>query len=446
MAADEKPVSLAKAVRQRRVELRMTQSELARASDYSQESISKIESGAMVPNGDRLGALAKALGISIQDLGVDDHDTATPTQLPAVSKPRTSLARLPRLAAENVDRIADLHRRQELLEGRAEDAFRPLETAKGATVDQFLRPFLELVSDIDGLNSALPEIIEGLGGSAVTPNGDAESALSEVVAEQRQAIAATIVGQAAMGAVSGALAGGAAAAATYATVAAVASASTGTAIASLSGAAATNATLAAIGGGSVAAGGLGVAGGTMILTGIVAAPLVLGLGFAAARAGRQILDKEEERARHIDDAEAQIEAANQRISDAMYWAGQAQAFLIMATSRGSTMIREIRDGVVDETTTWDAMANEERSRVLALIELATVTMTVMPIPVFPTFGPEALSEGGADPGLALERSGTGTGFASEVASTLDGPSVTSNTHWNAGVLESAFAWVATSSS
>lgn len=51
-------------------------------------------------------------------------------------------------------------------------------------------------------------------------------------------------------------------------------ASTGTAISSLGGVAATNATLAWLGGGSLAAGGLGMAGGTFVLGGIVAAPVI----------------------------------------------------------------------------------------------------------------------------------------------------------------------------
>lgn len=61
-----------------------------------------------------------------------------------------------------------------------------------------------------------------------------------------------------------------------------ASASTGTAIASLSGVAATNATLAWFGGGSLAAGGLGMAGGTAVLGGIVAGPVLAVAGFIMA--------------------------------------------------------------------------------------------------------------------------------------------------------------------
>lgn len=61
-----------------------------------------------------------------------------------------------------------------------------------------------------------------------------------------------------------------------------ASASTGTAIASLSGVAATNATLAWFGGGSLAAGGFGMAGGSLVLGGIVAGPVLAVAGFIMA--------------------------------------------------------------------------------------------------------------------------------------------------------------------
>lgn len=61
-----------------------------------------------------------------------------------------------------------------------------------------------------------------------------------------------------------------------------ASASTGTAIASLSGVAATNATLAWFGGGALSVGGLGMAGGTFVLGGIVAGPVLAVAGFLMA--------------------------------------------------------------------------------------------------------------------------------------------------------------------
>lgn len=62
----------------------------------------------------------------------------------------------------------------------------------------------------------------------------------------------------------------------------LASASTGTAISGLSGIAATNATLAWLGGGALSVGGMGIAGGTAVLGGIVAAPVLAVGGFILA--------------------------------------------------------------------------------------------------------------------------------------------------------------------
>lgn len=61
---------------------------------------------------------------------------------------------------------------------------------------------------------------------------------------------------------------------TWTLVSMLGTASTGTAIGSLSGVAATNATLAWFGGGSLATGGAGMLGGTTILTGFLALPVV----------------------------------------------------------------------------------------------------------------------------------------------------------------------------
>ena len=92
----------------------------------------------------------------------------------------------------------------------------------------------------------------------------------------------------------GSLAGVAAGGGAYLGVGSLATASTGTAISGLSGAAATNATLAWLGGGSLASGGFGMAGGTLVLGGLVAGPLLAigGSVFAAkaAKAKDQAID------------------------------------------------------------------------------------------------------------------------------------------------------------
>ena len=94
-------------------------------------------------------------------------------------------------------------------------------------------------------------------------------------------------------------AGGLAGLAAYGGVGLLATASTGTAIAGLSGVAATNATLAWLGGGSLATGGFGMAAGTVVLGGIVAAPVLA--------VGGMILASKAEAAK--EDAYANLEVA-----------------------------------------------------------------------------------------------------------------------------------------
>lgn len=106
----------------------------------------------------------------------------------------------------------------------------------------------------------------------------------------------------------GSLAAGAGAAlASYAAVGALAHAGTGAAIAGLSGVAASNATLAWLGGGTLAAGGLGVAGGAMVLGGMVAAPMLLILGFRSSAKAKENLAHARSNLAEAEKAKAQSE-------------------------------------------------------------------------------------------------------------------------------------------
>ena len=129
----------------------------------------------------------------------------------------------------------------------------------------------------------------------------------------------------AFGVGAGALAAGTGAAlVSYAAVGAFASAGTGAAIAGLSGAAATNATLAWLGGGALTAGGLGVAGGMWVLGGMVAAPMLLVLGFMSSAKAKENLANARSNLANAKEAKSQadvIVAACDGISErtALFW-------------------------------------------------------------------------------------------------------------------------------
>lgn len=123
-----------------------------------------------------------------------------------------------------------------------------------------------------------------------------------------------------MGKVAGAgVVGAASAYAVYGGVMALAAASTGTPIAALSGVAAYNATLAAIGGGSLATGGLGMAGGTMILGGVVAAPIIAVAGWAFASHAEEALSDAFKVREEVDEAVIKLESAGNKLKETIYY-------------------------------------------------------------------------------------------------------------------------------
>lgn len=138
--------------------------------------------------------------------------------------------------------------------------------------------YLKVGQDFNEFQTIAQKLIEQTDASVAK---EIKAAIPEFKIRKIQTVAMNAVQYTAK--VAGAATGGAAAAyAVYGGVMALAAASTGTPIAALSGVAAYNATLAAIGGGSLAAGGLGMAGGTMILGGVVAAPVIAVAGWAFA--------------------------------------------------------------------------------------------------------------------------------------------------------------------
>ncbi|HIP14002.1 MAG TPA: hypothetical protein EYG74_00755 [Sulfurimonas autotrophica] len=133
----------------------------------------------------------------------------------------------------------------------------------------------------------------------------------------------------ATGATAGALTGMGA----YSAVGMLASASTGTAIGSLSGVAATNATLAWLGGGSLASGGLGMAGGTAVLGGLVAGPLLaVGGMFMDSKAEENLTNAREQEA-EADEAIADMGLIRAKLNGIILRVDELEETLIATRDR-----------------------------------------------------------------------------------------------------------------
>ncbi len=184
---------------------------------------------------------------------------------------------------------------------------------KFALMQETLTPFVDTFSQIKNVDYAGLEVPEEF-------LNDIEQEIlkiREITIEIAEAVGG-VVGALGIGALSGLAA--------YGSIGLLGTASTGTAIGGLSGVAATNATLAWLGGGSLATGGMGIAGGTAVLGGIVAAPVLLIGGLLLA--SRAATAKE--------DARSNLAKAN-AAAEAM----QTAEIAVRAIGRMSEQVREV---------------------------------------------------------------------------------------------------------
>ncbi|MER6994501.1 hypothetical protein [Streptomyces sp. NPDC000410] len=270
------------------------------------------------------------------------------------------------LARKNARRCEELTRLQERLERIAGAENAAQERARRAVYDEALVPFRDAFARLKRV-----ELAELLGLDPFE-TGDA------VDVEPRRL---SVDGVAALGTLAGgALVGAGAGVGTYLAVGAFATASTGTAVSSLSGAAATSATLAWLGGGSLAAGGGGVAAGTAVLTGIVAAPVLLSVGVLVEWQGRKSLREQREAAEELDGAEAELAVAK---------AGTIA--LCRSSKRVRHALRDLRGAIVERLPAFTELLDtcddyaryspDQRARVATLVGLATATVALMRCPV-----------------------------------------------------------------
>jgi len=267
-----------------------------------------------------------------------------------------------RLAKANKSMYETLAWRHERVVERCAAETAAQDRARNDVYVQALTPFRDVFSAIKNVDLAELATFEEL------PVGVVPSA--EV---KRVRLSAT----SAVGVLIGGAAGGAAVGAgTFAAVGVLATASTGVAISSLSGAAATSATLAWLGGGSIAAGGGGVALGTTVLTGVVAAPVVLALvGFAELK-GRQQRRHQLEVALQLGEAYADLECEEARVDAVL--AQSAQVRSITRQLRNELSGRLVDLGrLVERSNDYAAYTPADRRLVAQTATLATTIVCVL---------------------------------------------------------------------
>lgn len=166
----------------------------------------------------------------------------------------------------------------------------------------------------------------------------------------------------------------------YGGVGLLASASTGTAISSLSGVAATNATLAWLGGGSLATGGLGMAGGTAILGGIVAAPVLAVGGFVASKTAKKAKIEAQKDLQKARAASESMEVAHTALDAILSRTAEFKEILIPLNNIFIKYIEDL-DSIVIEETDYQRYSDKEKKIVFTSVSIAQTIKNICDTPI-----------------------------------------------------------------
>lgn len=356
-----------------------TRQDLARKVGYDGPNggitVSKIERGLMCPSDARLKRLQDVLEISESKIQ------------PLIRGAKRNPLAAAHARQDNQRRVERLTKRTDVLQIEVQRYYEPVEKARERIEQNFLGPFLEYCASLINADDELAAALTPL--QTPVPETEKPGDIAKDVRRLRGEIAgsmgAIFASSAVGGAAGGAAVGAGAAFATYSAVAAMATSSTGTAISSLAGVAASNATLAALGGGSLAAGGLGMAGGTAVLGTIVAAPAILAAGIALFWTSKKWAARAQDESERIRFAELMFDETERRLRSSFEWTTQALGFLSFAGTVATKFMRDLSTGnLADLPHDWKQLKEGDREIIRRLLQLAAVTLTVLPLPALAT--------------------------------------------------------------
>lgn len=272
-----------------------------------------------------------------------------------------------RLAEETYD---DANKELKRAKNGTKNAIRSLGELKFSTYEDCLCPFVEVFSKIKNIDFDDNIILKDTSLQEVTHEG--LLVMTESTLKMNEVVGG---GVAALGS------GGIAGLAAYGGVGLLGTATTGTSIASLSGAAATNATLAWLGGGSLATGGLGMAGGTMVLGGVVVAP-VLAIG-GLVMASKAEAAKENAYA-NLAEAELlaeQMKTAKLATLSIKSRSNEIKKVLSELTNRFSPILQDLKTLIDSNGTNYQSYSEEDKKGIFIVASLAKTIKSISDAPL-----------------------------------------------------------------